>query len=194
MAIDVGITGTRDATTEPLIVGDDTTRKPVRAIGDGDARYASIGTGVVLAGKTCHAIVGIVAAGSRSKAPTDLEVARVVGVSAVVIVLASAAARHETALQIIATGLETHFARRAGIVVVAKVFFVGTGRAKRARPATRPRIETGVETPVAAVGNVPIHAALTPVEPAIQIDARIATSIEGSGGNGITTANHGRSG
>jgi len=194
LAIDVGVARAGDATTKALIVANDAAREPVWAIGEGDARHASIGAGVVLARETRDAIVGIVAAWSRSKASADLEVARVLRVTAVVIVRAGASSCHEAALQVIATGLEANLAHGAGIVVVAEVFFVGTCRTKRAGATTRPRIEAGVETPVAGVGNAPIHASLTPVQPAVQIDARIAASILERGGSGITTASRRRSG
>jgi hypothetical protein len=148
LAIDIFVAGPRNPTTEPLIVGNVATREPVWAIGDGDARNASVGALVVLTGETRHAIVGIVAARGRSKAPTYFEIARIVGVAALAIGRARTTWGHETAFQIIATGLETHLARRTGIVVVTEVFFVGACRAKRAGAAATPSIEAGVETSV----------------------------------------------
>jgi len=194
LAIDVLVARAGDPTTETLILGDDATCEPVWTVGEGDARHASIGAGAVLARETRHAIVGIVAAWSRSKASADLEVARVLGVTAVVIVRAGASSYHEAALQIIASGLVANLAHGAGIVIVAEVVFVGACRTKRADATTRPRVEAGVETPVAGVGNAPIRAALIPVQPAVQIDARIAANILERGGSGITTASRRRNG
>jgi len=190
LAIDVLVARAGDPTTETLILGDDATREPVWTIGDGNARYASVGAGVVLARETRHAVVGIVAAAwDRSKAPASLEVAEVVGVRTAVVVLAGAASDDEAALKIITAVLEAYLAHRTGVVVVAEVFLIRTRRATRAGATAR--LDASVRAPV---GNAAVRAAFTPIKPAIQIDARIATSIEGSGGNGITTANHGRSG
>jgi hypothetical protein len=190
LAIDVLVARAGDPTTETLILSDDATRKPVWAIRDGDARYASVGAGVVLARETRHAIVGIVAAAwDRSKAPADLEVADVVGVTTVADVLASPAPDDEAALKIITAVLEAYLAHRTGVVVVAEVFLI------RTRRATRAGATTGLDASVRApVGNAAVRATLTPVEPAVQIDARIATSILERGGSGITTASRRRSG
>lgn len=134
----------------------------MRAIRARDAWDASVDAGVALTGETRHAIVGIIATGGRSKAPTDLEIARIVGVAAIAIGRARPTWGHDTTLQIIASGLDADLAWRAELVVVTEVFFVGAPQAKHAGAATRARIETTV---VAAVR--------TPV----QIDARIAPRI-----------------
>jgi len=186
LAIDVVVTGTRDATTEPLIVTNDATGEPVWAIRDRDARDASVGAGVVLAGETRHAIIGIVATGGRSKAPADLEVARVVWVAAIAVSRARATWKHEATLEIVASCLVAFLACGAGIVIVAEVLFIGAPQAKRAGATAGPRIE-------AAVRNVRVRAACSTCT-AIQIDARIASSILVREGGGITTANRRRNG
>ncbi len=135
----------------------------MRAVRDRDARDASVDAGVVLAGETRHAIVGIIATGDRSKAPADFEIARIVGVDAIAVGRARATWAHEATLQIIASGLVAFLARRAGIVVVAEVFFVGAHQAKRAGAAARPRIETSV--------------AAAAVRTSIQIDTRVAPRV-----------------
>jgi hypothetical protein len=135
-----------------LIVADDATGEPVRAIRNRDAWDTSVDAGVVLTGETRHAIVGIVATGGRSKAPASLEVARIVGVAAIAIGRARATWGHETTLQIIATGLDADLAWRAELVVVTEVFFVGAPQAQHAGAATRARIETTV----AAAARTPV--------------------------------------
>jgi len=134
----------------------------VRAIRVRDARHASVDAGVVLTGETRHAIVGIIATGGRSKTPAGLEIARVVGVDAIAVGRARATWAHEATLEIIASSLVAFLARRAGIIVVAEVFFVGAPQAERVGAATRPRIETSVATAVRT---------------SIQIDTRVAPRI-----------------
>jgi hypothetical protein len=134
----------------------------VRAIRNRDAWDASVDAGVVLTGETRHAIVGIIAAGGRSKTPAGLEIARVVGVDAIAVGRARATWAHEATLEIIASSLVAFLARRAGIVVVAEVYFVGALQAERAHAAARPRIEPSVATTVRT---------------SVQIDARVAASI-----------------
>lgn len=151
----------------------------MRAIRDRNAWDASVRADAVLAGETRHAIVGVVAARSRSKAPTGLGVAPVVRVAAIDVVLASAASGHETAFQIIASSLVAFIACRAGLVVITEVFFVGALQAKRAHATARPCVEAGVETAVRA---------------SVQIDAGVAATILDRGGSGITTASRRRNG
>ncbi len=151
----------------------------MRAIRVRDARHASVDTGVVLTGETRHAIVGIIATGDRSKAPTDFEIARIVGISAIAIGRARATWSHFATLQIIASGLDAVLAWRADLALVAELFFFGAPQAERVGAATRPRIETSVATAVRT---------------SIQIDTRVAPRVWGRGGIGITTASRRRNG
>ena len=151
----------------------------MRAIGDGNTRHASVDAGVVLAGKTRYAIVGIVTAGARSKAPADFEIARIVGVAAITIGRTRATWSRDTALQIVATTVDADLAWQADLFIVAKLLFVGTPQAEPVDAAAIPRVDAGVDAAVP-----------TP----IRIDARVAPRIEGPSGSGITTAGRRRNG
>ncbi|MBW2190739.1 MAG: hypothetical protein JRG93_14325 [Deltaproteobacteria bacterium] len=96
LAIDIRIAGTRDATAEPLIVSEDATRKPVRAIGARFAGDPTVHARIALAGKARNAVVGIVATGIDAQAASNTQVALVSRIAAVVVVLAGAATGDET--------------------------------------------------------------------------------------------------
>ncbi len=151
----------------------------MRAIRNRNARDASVRASAVLTGETRHAIVGIIATGGRSKAPVDLEIAGIVGVAAIAIGRARATWGHETALQIIASGLVAFLACGAGLVVITEVFFVGAFEAERAGATARPCVEASVGAAVRA---------------SVQIDAGVAAIILDPGRSGITTANRRRNG
>jgi len=188
-AVEVVSTGTADPPTEALVRAGKETEETVRTIQTGLAGSSAIDTARIFASEARNTVVGVRATRVDPQTAADGLVAEVRGIVAVVILLASAAAGHETTREVSATGGKTGLADGTGGVRIAQQVSLRTCRAERAGLAPR-RATIGV--PVSS--TVGRHARIdggVGLGAAVRIDGGVASEIDRRRrGSGFATAGY----
>lgn len=159
------------------------------------ARDPAIDAGLVLARKASDAVVRVGASRRGTKTSSDGGIARVSGIAAVLVALASTSARGEATCVILAAGRKASFADRTGIRVVTQQVESGARRAERARLAPGQAAVQNAAVGYASVDAAVFYSRVTSIDSPVQIDGRIAPCVDRDRGcSGLTTADRRRSG
>jgi len=159
----------------------------VGAVGTGDAGNAAVSTCAALASESGKAVVGIIAAAAHAETAVDFLVAHVGGVSAVLVVLASAATADEATREVFASGGDTDLTGIAVYIRLAQGIRVGAGWTD----------STSLAPGATTIGLASIHPAIkvATIDTAIRIGGGIAARIVGRHRGGrLATAGRDRSG
>jgi hypothetical protein len=193
--VEIVIAGTTDAPAESLVGTRKETCEPVRAVGANLARDPAIDAGSALACEARYAIIRVVTTGLDAKAAADGLIAGVRGIVAVLVVLACASPGGEATGEALAARRNTNLTDGTGGFVVTKGIDSRASWAEGARVAPgQPAIQNAAVGD-ARVGSTVRDTRITPVDPSVQIDGRVAPSISRDRGcSGFTTADHRRSG